>query len=350
MTRKWLPDNVTEYKDRHGKKRYRFRKAGLPTYSFRHAPGTKEFLAELHAAQSAEKPEPQPRFARGTVNAVIAALYATPKWRAMKPSSRKTYTSIIERFRVRNGDRMITSITAAHIDRKLAQMHETPAAANNLRKALSRLFRQAIKMGLMDHNPVEFTDAYKQVGDGFHTWTEDELARFEARWPIGTRERLAYALLLYTAVRRGDMVKIGPHNRVDDRLLLTHEKNTAETNIRIMPQLAEALAPFEGEEGPYLKTVFGKGFTSNGFGGWFRRKVDAAGLPKECSAHGLRKSMSRRLAESGATNQEGRSVTGHKTDREFTRYANAANKAGMADKALATLSEKLAKREAGNGK
>ena len=55
MRRKWLPDNVTEYKDRHGKKRYRFRKKGLPVYHFRNAPGSPGFMEELHAAQSANQ-------------------------------------------------------------------------------------------------------------------------------------------------------------------------------------------------------------------------------------------------------------------------------------------------------
>lgn len=339
--KKWLPDNVTEYKDRHGKKRYRFRKAGLPSYSFRNPPGTTEFLTELHMAQNAQKPESEPRFAPNTVDAVLAALYRTPKWKAMRDSSRKTYRSILERFREKNGHRDIRTITTARIDRKLADMADTPAAANNLRKSLSRMFRQAIKMGIMKHNPVDTTDAYKQVGDGFHTWTEAEIEQYEAYWPIGTRERLAQALLLYSAVRRGDMVKIGPHNRVGDRLVLTHEKNSAATSIPILPQLEAAIAPFCDTNGTYLQTQFGKPFTSNGFGNWFRRRCDEAGLPKECSAHGLRKAMSRRLAEAGATNQEGRAVTGHKTDREFTRYAEKANRAEMADTALANVEKRL---------
>lgn len=284
----------------------------------------------------------------GTVDAVIVALYQTPKWRSMRPSSDKTYRSIIERFRKKNGHRQIASITTAIIDRKLSDMSDTPAAANNLRKTLSRLFRQAIKMGLINHNPVEATDAYRQQGDGFHTWTDEQIAQYEAYWPLGTRERLAQALLLYSAVRRSDMVTIGPHNREGDRLVLRHEKNSAETTIRILPQLEEALAPFEGMDGTYLKTQFGKSFTSNGFGNWFRRRVDEAGLPPECSAHGLRKAMSRILAESGVTNQEGRAVTGHKTDREFTRYAEKANKAGMADNAMANVEKRLAKQKAEN--
>ena len=39
----------------------------------------------------------------------------------------------------------------------------------------------------------------------FHTWTEDEIAQFEAHWPIGSKQRLAFALHLYTGQRRSDV-------------------------------------------------------------------------------------------------------------------------------------------------
>jgi site-specific recombinase XerD len=347
--KKWLPDNVTPYRDRHGKTRYRFRKTGLPTHHFRSEPGTPEFMEEYLLAKSALKPEPEPRFEAGTVDAVVAALYKTPRWNAMRPSSKATYQGIIERFRKTNGHRKITSITTQRIDRKLASMSETPAAANNLRKALSRIFKQAIKMGLMKHNPIDATDAYKQQGDGFHTWTEDEIALYEKKWPIGTRERLAMALLLHTALRRSDMVKVGPHHRIGGRLELDHGKNNSETSIPISADLDEAIAPFAETTGTYLQTKWGRPFTANGFGNWFREKVDETGLPKHCSAHGLRKAISRRLAESGATTLQGRAVTGHKTDKEFIKYAEKANRRDMADTAMANLSRKFAKKDTENG-
>lgn len=350
MTRKkWLPDNVTEYRDRHKKKRYRFRKTGLPTYHFKNDPGTPEFMEEYHLAKAAQKPEPEPRYAAGTVDAVVAALYKTPRWKAMKPSSKRTYQSIIERFRKKNGHQLIANITTAAIDKRLAKMADTPAAANNLRKSLSRIFKQAIKMGIMTHNPAKDSDSYAQTGDGFHTWTEDEIAAYEKKWPVGTRERLAFALLLHTASRRGDMIKISPAHREGDRFVLLHGKNDSETSIPINDELEAAIAPFADTTGPYLQTMHGKPYTVDGFGNWFARKVADAGLPDNCRAHGLRKAMSRRLAESGATNQQGRAVTGHKTDREFTRYAAKANKGAMADEAMANVSKRFAKPSKDNG-
>lgn len=44
---------------------------------------------------------------------------------------------------------------------------------------------------------------------GYKTWSEEHISRFEARHPIGSKARLAFALLLYTGQRRSDVVKIG---------------------------------------------------------------------------------------------------------------------------------------------
>jgi enterobacteria phage integrase len=42
----------------------------------------------------------------------------------------------------------------------------------------------------------------------FHTWTEDEIARYEEHWPIGSRQRTAFALHLYTGQRRADVARM----------------------------------------------------------------------------------------------------------------------------------------------
>lgn len=41
--------------------------------------------------------------------------------------------------------------------------------------------------------------------DGIRAWSETDAARH----PIGTKARLAFDLLLYTGVRRSDVVKLG---------------------------------------------------------------------------------------------------------------------------------------------
>ena len=331
MTRRWLPENVTQWRDRHGKARYRFRKKGHPQHSFRHEPGTPEFMEEYHAARAATL-DAAPRHPAFSYDALIASFYRTNRWTEMRPTSQKTYRGIIERFRAKNGGKDVRHVTAAAIDAKLSRMSATPAAANNLRKVLKRLHRHAVRLGWRTDNPVDATDPYKK-GKGWHCWTESEIARYEARWPLGTRERLAMALLLYTALRRSDMVKVGKQHRQDGDLHLRHEKNDSATVIPVHPDLAAALDAVDSGHMTYLVTEFGKPFTANGFGNWFRDRCDKAGLP-HCSAHGLRKAMSRRLAESGATSLEGRAITGHKTDKEFAHYAEAANKRALSASAM----------------
>lgn len=347
MKKKWLPDHVTEYKDRHGKTRYRYRRSGHPVHHFRSEPGTPDFMAEYKAACEAT-PVKIERYAVGTLDALAASFYATPKWRAMRPSSKNTYQRIIDRFRLKYGKHHVRNLTAAKLDAILGTMSATPAAANNLRKILRRLMRHAIKLGWIKTNPVDATDAYKMEGEGFHTWTEDEIDQYEAHWSIGTRERLAMSLMLYTALRRSDMVFVGPEHRKGNKLILHHSKNSSDTIIPLVEPLREAIDAMGDVTGTYLQTQFGKPFTANGFGNWFRRRCTAAGLP-HCTSHGLRKAITRRLAESHATHSMGKAVTGHKTDRMFSHYANKANQEGMAADAMANLATRFAKKDENNG-
>jgi integrase len=56
-------------------------------------------------------------------------------------------------------------------------------------------------------------------------------------------------------------------------------------------------------------------------------------LPKHCSIHGLRKSASRRMAESEVTAHEIMSITGHKTLSEVQRYTDAVDRERLAEQA-----------------
>lgn len=330
--RRWLPDNVTAFTDKCGRKRYRFRKKGLPYHLFRAEPGTPEFMEEYQAALNAEQ-KPRLRHEPGSFHALIESYYRSKQWARMGDAYQKVRGNALERFRVKHGDKPVAALQARHIDRWMSDMIDTPHAANDLRKMLNQLMKHAILLGLRQTNPVDATEAIRTDSDGYHCWTEAEIAQFDAKWKPGTRERLAKELLLYTALRRTDIVKVGRQNRQGDKLVLRHSKNRSDTVIRILPPLALALEALESQHLTYLVTMTGKPFTSAGFGNWFRERCNLAGLP-QCSAHGLRKAMARRLAEAGVSTLEGRAVTGHKTDAMFSHYAASASRESMADKRL----------------
>ena len=85
----------------------------------------------------------------------------------------------------------------------------TPQAANIFLKTMSVLMEFALEAGLIDHNPVRDVKKIASRSDGFHTWTMAEVAAYEARHPVGTMARLAMDLMLYTSLRRSDVVRVG---------------------------------------------------------------------------------------------------------------------------------------------
>ena len=113
---------------------------------------------------------------------------------------------------------------------------------------------------------------YIQTGSqGFHSWTNDEVRQYEERHPIGTRARLALALLLYTTQRRSDVVRLSHKMAHGGWLKFTQSKNANRKPIRleipILPELQriiDATSPLGADT--YLVTEFGKPFSVAGFG------------------------------------------------------------------------------------
>ena len=77
--------------------------------------------------------------------------------------------------------------------------------------------------------------------DGHHTWSEDEIARFEAKHPVGSRERLAFPLLVCTGQRRSDVLRMGRQHIRDGILSIKQRKTGVEVDIPVHPELAAAI-------------------------------------------------------------------------------------------------------------
>jgi integrase len=105
--------------------------------------------------------------------------------------------------------------------------------------------------------------------------------------------------------------------------------------IPVHPELRTILDATPSEHLTFLVTATGKPYGGNAFSEQFRNWCDAAGLPKRCSAHGLRKAACRRLAEAGCSANEIMSISGHTTMKELVRYTKAADQARLARNALA---------------
>ena len=160
---------------------------------------------------------------------------------------------------------------------------------------------------------------------------------FEACHPVGSKARLAFALMFYTGCRRGDVVRLGPQHIHEGQLRYRQQKNETrhpvDIDVAVHAGLDEVIRATPSGHLNFLITDYGKPFSVAGFGNRFREWCDQAGLPN-CSAHGLRKALAVRLAEGGATPHEIMSITGHMSLDEVERYTRAANTKRLASSGM----------------
>jgi integrase len=328
------PKFVQGFIDRHGKPRFYFRRAGRTKVPLPGLPFSTEFmdaytaaLADQPAAVGASKVRP------GTIKALALSYFASPDFRTLKPSTQQAYRWTIEGFCKEHGDKRVALLQREHVVRLMAARAERPAAANTLRMAVRVMMRHAVDIGLRRDDPTRDVRPIRTKSSGHHFWTEEEIAAFEAHHPIGTRARLALALLLYSGQRRGDVLRMGAQHVRNGALYIKQEKTGAELVIPVHPDLAAILAVQPREHLTFITTRRGGPFQGAAFSRWFRERCDAAGLP-HCSAHGLRKGAARRLAEAGCTEHEIGAITGHASLSELVRYTKAADQKRLAESAM----------------
>ena len=248
---------------------------------------------------------------------------------------------------LRMGDTPIYEFGPNHVSALRDRKATLPEAANNRVKAIRGVFTWYLRGKPGITNPCSaFEKLRSKNPDGFHSWTLAEAAKFEARHPLGTTARLAFDLALYTAQRRSDVVRLGPHSvsTLDGAAWLSigQKKTNAKIEIPIVEPLALSIAARPNTKGPtFLVTTFDKPFTSNGIGNAFRAWCDEAGLA-HCSMHGLRKATASRLAELGVDELGIGSVTGHAPgSKTLTVYTKAARRRLMASNAMSKLQASL---------
>jgi integrase len=242
---------------------------------------------------------------------------------------------ILERFRAAYGERPFALLPAEWIEALLDS--KPPHAARSWLVTLRSLCQFALKRGYLRTDPTANIKLRQIKGDGFHTVTEDEIAKFEAHYPIGTKPRLAFALLLYTAQRRSDVIRMGRQHIKDGVLTVKQQKTGVTLAIPVHPHLQAVLDATPSKHLTFLVTATGKPYGGNAFTEQFRNWCDAAGLPRRCKPHGLRKAACRRLADALCTPHEIMAVSGHATLKEVQRYTIGTDQARLARNALAKV-------------
>lgn len=330
--------NVERFKDRLGKVRLYYRIGKGKRIALRGRPGTQEFNDSY--AKAASKYGIKSHDETGTFNALIKAYYKSSSFLRGKEATREVSARIIDKFAAEHGHRKVADMIRADVEKMFSAKASTPAAANTLLKKLRALMKFAIQNDYAMHDPTQHFDRFKE--GTHHTWTEGEIKKYELQWPVGSRERLAFDLHLYTGQRRGDVSRMTWEDYQHRTIRVAQQKgdDEAQDEFLVIPahgNLQRSIARFKQTATTILCTANNRQFSIAGYGNWMADNIEKAGLPDKCVTHGIRKAAARRLAECGCTSHQIASITGHKTLGEVERYTKAVNQGKLAGQAMESL-------------
>ena len=290
---------------RHGKPVWYVRKAMGPRTRIRATYGTPEFEAEYRAAISGESPQAyrSTKAAAGSLAWLWERYHEVGAWTVLSTATRKARENIMVRVLDASGTVPCGKIKGSDIAAGRDSRSSTPAQARSFLDTMRGLFCWAVEAGHVTTDPTVGVKNPREVkGAGFPIWTEADIDAYQARWPLGTRERVWLDLLLYTGLRRGDAVKLGRQHVRDGVATLRTEKSQGKMTVTlpILPVLAKTLAAGPCAELAFICGANGKPLVKESFGNLFREACNAAGITGK-SAHGVRKAGATRAAENGAT-------------------------------------------------
>ncbi len=332
------------YKDRHAKTRWRFRRAGK-TIQLPGKPGQPEFEA-AYAAALAGRPIQKAELRRLPTSAVPKSLRAawrilisdTLEWKQLDPETQHSQTLIAERFLRSSvvdgepllfGDVPVANLQRKHIKAILARRSDTPHAASHLLRMIRKLAGVALDQEWIEYDPtyrVKFRPAY----GGWKAWPDQSRAAFEARWPIGSTPRLVYALALYFGHRRSDVVNVKWSDFEDAGSNVIQRKTDKALWIPMHPELVTVLEGTQRRGEFVVLAQHGRPFSVKALGMRMQAWSRAAGLPPGHTLHGLRKSLGKMLAESGATTRQIMAILGHDDINHAELYTREADQRQLA--------------------
>lgn len=284
----------------------------------------------------AENAVPAPPKKQGTIAWLFFMYKESAQFSSLAPSTQRVKENVLIRIEANHGAALVTHVTHDVIRQGHEDRASKPEAANTFLKVMRSVFRWAKKANLVDSDPTRDIEFFHSGSKGFPEWTEADIKQFELTHPLGTKSRLAFDLLIYTGLRRSDVVRIGRQHEKDGVLTLETQKTGVVVDIAIAPELQRSIDASQTGDMIYLVTECGKPYTANGFGNWFRRSCREAGILK--SAHGIRKAAAIRVAENGGTTRELTSLFGWSSAKMADHYTQKADRKRLGVQASAKLS------------
>lgn len=311
-------------------------------------PASEEFrreYARMLASTSAEAEQP---IISGSVRAMIRDYKQSPEWRALAPKTQADYARMLDHLRP-IGDFQADNIRRQHIIRLRNKLGTNARTMDLFVAVVSRLYSVGINLGYTDRNPAARIERLNDP-ESYDAWPREARARFEAS-DMPQWMRTAYMLGLWTAQREGDVLRLSRTRFDGEGFTIRQGRPEARRGKGRKGQVVTLYIPAARPLLKYLsETTFtgllfvsderGQPIKTDTFRKEFRAHLDSLGL-NDLHFHGLRHTTATALAESGATDREIMSITGHLTEQMVRRYTHAAEQKRMARHAIRKLERRL---------
>jgi integrase len=336
MPRK-LPQYVTKEKNRHGTWVYYFRKGKgkrtrLPAY------GAEGFREEYDAALSGNVVKRETGHSPKSLGWLIDRHMESGYWAGLSDATRKQRGLIFKEV-LEKSNPPFSDITKTTIEKSMQKRSATPAQANNFHKAMNNMFIWAVKNDHVKVNPCAGVDRLSYKTKGFIPWDESDVVQFCIKFPVGTIERLALELLLYSGLRRSDIVNAGKQHLKDNTFSMRTKKTGAQITVEFPQGLIDTIDATKTGDLAFITNAYGKPFTKESFGNWFGKKARAAGIFK--NAHGVRKLSATTAANGGATTHELMAQYGWTNTKQAETYTKGADRVRLGIKSSRLVAEQM---------
>lgn len=300
--------------------------------------GSPDFQEQYEAAVAGKRAPKKGEPGVATLAWLVARYRETTAWSALSAATRRQRENIFKGVLALSGNEPYGKINEASILAGRESRAATPSQARNFLDAMRGLFRWAKKAKHVKTDPTaEVENPPRRKGDGFTPWTESQVAAYEQRWPVGTRQRVWLDVLLYTGLRRGDAVRLGRQLIRDGVAALRTEKSQGAITVTlpILPVLQATLDAGPCGDLTFICGESGKPLTKESFGNLFKDACVAAGVPG--SAHGVRKIAATTAANNGATVAQLEAIFGWRGGTMASLYTRGADRVRLAKEAMGKL-------------
>jgi integrase len=334
------PPHLQRHKTRHGKFVWYFQVGSGPLVRIREDFGTLEFEKRYHeiAASYGRTIVPKIRAAAGTIEWAWLSYKDSSNWKGLSKATRRQRENIMKHVIEEAGAEKITDIDEQTIRDGIDRRANTPFQAKNWLQTLRGMFEWLVQAKKLKVDPTANVSVKKPKTRGFLEWTEDDIDRYEKKWPLGTRERVMLDVYMYTGLRRGDAARVGPQHVYGNTISLATEKSQGNTAVHLplLDVLKRTLAAGPTGKYSFICKVDGTPYVKESLGNTFKDACVAAGVLNK-SAHGLRKAAATRAADNGATAHELMAIFGWIDIKEAEIYTRAADRKRLAKHAMTKL-------------